>query len=652
MANKPKIKLKVSDIEIENMRDGEPSIGSLSSNSNDILVQIKDETAGTRKSIEKLNDVMSRLVDAFSASLMLQKKETTRQIAKDQREKTKDDIADDVKERKQGRDNPFAVGMAAAANPFATLGAGLGKMAGSLGIMIHELLRNALAGVLSLLGFKKLSDMIRPGGGLRLGGGTSNSSPKPSPPTKVDPDPKMKPEKPKGSWKKAFDRLARGLGTAARVAGVVGLPFLAYEVIEFMAPYARKAMQERMKEATEREEKIAKEINESISKFKKEQMDMQAKLNAAVLAGDENLIKKLETEMAKKEAEFSEELEKKQVQLDAARAELQRERQRKTGKNENRVRDEDLKAAYEQYALGKNKARNEAIMNKGKVQDYLDMVRSHLKDETSKEELQEFIKSQGGMDKFKKQINAYAPGILGNTDPGGEVLKTAKNGGETNVQRRQRLKKEESEKFAGIMKDVKKADEEFGDQGMDMMYDDPEKAMKDYRRRQERDRGIQLAKQRKARAINVREESIGKTTRLNDHKNVHDMSVMEYQSGTTVPTPSAVRVDDFGSMPERSKGLIESVANTVTDAFSWLKGKLKKEEEIEIQKVQFNKEETEYMKKVSQDIETLNKFFTEGNNVMIINKGGDTVINDGRVTNLNNSQQMALGSGSVFPIVG
>ena len=54
------------------------------------------------------------------------------------------------------------------------------------------------------------------------------------------------------------------------------------------------------------------------------------------------------------------------------------------------------------------------------------------------------------------------------------------------------------------------------------------------------------------------------------------------------------------------------------------------------------------MKKVSEDISTLNKFFTEGNNITII-KGGDTVVNDGRVTNLNNSQQVSY-SGSTFGV--
>lgn len=647
---KPRIRLKLSDIDVRKVSDGEESVAD------NILVKIKDEATATREGIDKLNDVMTRLADAFAASLVLEKKEINRQVKKDQREKTEGDIADDVKKKKErGVGNPFGVGVAAAANPFAALGSGLGKLGAGLGGLIGSILGVVGKGLLKFLSknlwkalkgnlgkflpaflttrLDKMFDMvddIPDVDGTGTGTGTADD-----PKQKKEDNKNEKGKGKKGNWKKAFSKLARSLSTVARVAGVVGLPLLAYELIEFMAPYAKEAMKRRMDEATKREDEIGKKVGDSIDKFKKEQTDMQSKLNAAVLAGDKDLIEKIETQMSEERAKFSKELADLQAQLDAARAETQRESQIGEGVRKNTLSDEQRLAAQQAVDMGVEVGRNQGILNKGKVQDYLDMVRSHLDGETSKEELQKFIKSQGGMDKFKMQIDAYAPGILGNDPLKDTITKVASIGGETDVQRRRRFEKE-----------VSRANAEFGDQGMDMMYSDPRETMKDYGRlvesRKEKEKKWIRDHNRKMKDRERATHATGYKTKNFDMGGAfEEFSIKKYspklssdlgRSRTndtrlqmddtySVPTPvkkPAVRVEE----PEPKSSFLIKTAKTAYNALVSLFGGGQDAEQVIKEQSEQTKQLQEINKKLAKDAE--NK------------KGASNIVaGNGNVTNIN-----------------
>ena len=404
-------------------------------------------------------------------------------------------------------------------------------------------------------------------------------------------------------------------------------------------------MQERMKEATEREEKIANEVNESISKFKKEQMDMQTKLNAAVVKGDETLIKNLETEMAKEKAKFSEELKKKQTELDAARAELQRERQVQTGTNVNRLSDEQRLASQQAVDMGVEVGRNQGILNKGKVQDYLDLV----KKDASTEELQEFIKSQGGMNKFGIQIRAYAPGILGNTDPQGEYLKIATTGENKEKERKQAkqaLEKRKAEKItrenfdSEITREAVRLKDQKEEQKKQKLLDD------DARREQAKALGDQdtnligLYTDGMEEWKNIQMKKYSPDFRSNLGRSRSRTSRLQMDDTYSIPTPvkkPAVRVKETES---ESPSLIKTAYNAAYNALASLFGGGQDAEQVIKEQAEQTKQLEEINKKLAVDGTT---------SKINIFKGGDTVINDNKVTNLNNSQQVSY-SGSTFGI--
>lgn len=549
---KPRIRLKLSDIDLRKVSDGEESVADIrdkkESIPDNILVKIKDEATATREGIDKLNDVMTRLADAFAASLALEKKEINRQVKKDQREKTAGDIADDVKkkEKKKSADVGGAI-MRGATNPFGVL---------------TEAFQSPVTGIL---------------------------------------------------------------------AAVIGLGLYVKNSIENWANNVKKAREE---ERAKYKADMAKEraiVDKSITDGKTQIQEATKGYEEALKAGNTELAKKYKESIQSVKDEWSANLNrvKKRHAEEVLRLQADISSANKLGVGAPAAAAVDQAKALmgaSELDLGNEFSKNFGMSNNEKIvqSDYIfkalnawqkgDMegLRTNIEDAMMMEKDYGNLDQSGKIAAINKRVEEY-------------IGTTGKKGGE---------------KFMVAVgkasKELTRNTGEYGPSGMDQFMG----------RQQKKEGQIRLAKQRKARAVNVRQESIGKTAKLNDHKNVHGMGVMEYQSGT------AVRVDDFGSRPEgswfegMSEGLKEAVTSSINEGIStvsnawdgvvsWFQSEESKKEE----ESRLKKENTEYMKKVSEDIDVLNKFFTEGNNITIV-KGGDSITVNGGTTLLNNSQLM------------
>ena len=627
---KPRIRLKLSDIDVRKVSDGEESVAD------NILVKIKDEATATRESIEKLNDVMTRLADAFAASLVLEKKEMTRQVKKDQREKTEGDIADDVKKKKEKSADIGGAIMRGATNPFGVLSEGLQKMASGIGSLFASLGASGL----SLLGSGWQRMYGAPDGGKPKGPDGKRPQRTPTP-TNADGPSRQQAKTKFGKIGSAATRMVSAFG---RLIPIVGLGWIAFEVGSLLAPFVKDGLENWANEIKKNREAakakydadMAKEkelVNKSITDGKNQIQEATKGYEEALKAGNTELAKKYKESIQSVKDEWKENMkrvkEKHAAEVLRLKADITTANQLGAGRTP-AAAGAQAKAVIDSDDLSSN----EIFDNEEKI------VQSILAFEAYDTYQKEGAQSLDFKNKIQEMLMM---------EPDYEKLSKGELAGIANQRMEEYLKTTGKKGGKEFMVAVNKASQpstgEYGPSGMDQFMG----------KQQKKEGQIRLAKQRKARAVNVRQESIGKTARLNDHKNVHGMGVMEYQSGT------AVRVDDFGSRPEgswfegMSEGLKEAVTSSINEGIStvsnawdgvvsWFQSEESKKEE----ESRLKKENTEYMKKVSEDIGVLNKFFTEGNNITIV-KGGDSITVNGGTTLLNNSQQTSY-SGSTFPV--